>query len=101
MDKLDVRRACGEWWRTLNSLDDFFAPSGPQWHPHDAEFDQLTHDLQGWAAGHGLGDGVELADASSAAYRRQASNSVMNKARALIDAIREESQDRGESFGRA
>jgi excisionase family DNA binding protein len=73
-------RACSEWWRTLRKDPHITDPE----YQLECGFDQLTAALMLWASTHGLGSGMELADA--------AAGGDIWRAQAFLDAMRNRAQ---------
>jgi hypothetical protein len=79
-EPLTLWRACSEWWKILRR------------HPHIADpeyqiecgFNDLTAALMLWASTHGLGDGMELADAVA--------GGDIWRAQSFLDAMRNRAQ---------
>jgi hypothetical protein len=92
-DQMELWRACNQW------MDRVLHPEGLT--DPDYEFDQLTVALQLWAATHGLDGGLVLADAATAAYRREPIGDAVIRAQAFVELIKARSQHRTTPRGSA
>lgn len=86
--------ACGQWWQAVLQPPEGLTDPDPT-------FDQLTRALMLWAGTHGLGDGMALADAAAATYRREPLGDAVLRAQSFIELIRDRAAVRPATTGPA
>jgi hypothetical protein len=85
-DRYELQLACDQWLRIVFEPPAFMAEE-----PYP-DFDDLTQALMLWASLHELGDGWQLIDAATAAYRREPIGDAVWRAQAFIELMKNRSR---------